>query len=63
MANLKWDGRWGVLTGKAKQMWGELTNDDLDVAEGEIEELIGRIEQRTGESEERIREALEREAS
>ncbi len=60
MADLKWEGRWDVLTGKAKQIWGELTNDDLDVAEGKTEELIGRIKERTGESEERIRDALER---
>lgn len=60
MADLKWEGRWDVLTGKAKQIWGELTNDDVDVAEGKTDELIGRIKERTGESEERIRDALER---
>lgn len=63
MANLKWDGRWDVLTGKARQLWGELTNDDVDVAEGQVEELIGRIKERTGESEDRIRDALERSGS
>lgn len=63
METRKWEGRWDVLTGKARQLWGELTNDDVDVAEGHIEELIGRIKERTGESEEHIRDALERSGS
>lgn len=45
-----WEGRWDQLKGKAKQAWGDLTDDDLDVAEGNYEELIGRIKERTGES-------------
>lgn len=57
----KWEGRWDQLKGKAQQMWGDLTDDDLDVAEGNYDEFVGRIKERTGESEEAIRERLERE--
>src|SRR5690606_23612338 len=39
----KWAGRWDQLKGKAKQQWGDLTDDDLDVTEGRIDELVGRI--------------------
>lgn len=46
----KWEGRWDQLKGRAKQMWGDLTDDDMDVAEGNMDELIGRIKERTGES-------------
>jgi len=60
MADLKWEGRWDVVKGKAKQMWGDLTDDDLDVEEGRIDELIGRIKKRTGETEDAVRDALER---
>ncbi len=56
----KWEGRWDQLKGKAKQQWGSLTDDDLDVAEGKYDEMVGRIKERTGESEEAIRERLER---
>ncbi len=52
--SLKWEGRWDQLVGKAKQRWGQLTDDDLDVAEGNYQELIGRIEERTGETHEEI---------
>lgn len=56
---LKWEGRWDQLTGKAKQTWGDLTDDDLDVAEGNYEELVGKIKERTGESREEIEEKLD----
>jgi len=51
---LKWEGRWDQLKGKVQQTWGDLTDDDIDVAEGNYEELIGRIKERTGESAEEI---------
>jgi uncharacterized protein YjbJ (UPF0337 family) len=37
----KWDGRWDQLKGKVKQTWGDITDDDVDVAEGEYDELVG----------------------
>jgi uncharacterized protein YjbJ (UPF0337 family) len=55
----KWEGRWDQLKGKARQLWGDLTDDDLDVAEGNYEEMIGRIKEKTGESAEQIRQRLE----
>jgi uncharacterized protein YjbJ (UPF0337 family) len=51
----KWEGRWDQLKGKAKQKWGDLTDDDLDVAEGNYEEMVGKIKERTGETEENVR--------
>lgn len=55
----KWEGRWDQVKGRAKQMWGDLTDDDLDVAEGNYQELIGRIKERTGESAEEIERQLD----
>ena len=55
----KWEGRWDQLKGKAKQAWGELTDDDVDVAEGDWDEFVGRIEERTGETSEAIRDRLD----
>lgn len=56
----KWEGRWDQLKGKTKQLWGNITDDDLDVAEGEYDELVGRIKEKTGETEESIRDRLDR---
>lgn len=57
-ASTKWEGRWDKLKGKAKQTWGELTDDDLDVAEGNFDEFVGRIKERTGETREKIENRL-----
>lgn len=55
----KWEGRWDQLKGKAKQTWGELTDDDMDVAEGNFDEFVGRIKERTGETREEIEKRLD----
>ena len=49
-------GEWNNLCGLARQRWSQLTEDDLGVLEGNIEQLIGRIQQKTGEG----REAIEK---
>lgn len=41
-------GKWKQLKGQAKQTWGKLTNDDLDVAEGNRDYLVGRVQERYG---------------
>lgn len=58
--SMKWEGRWDQRKGKAKQVSGNLTDDDLDVAEGHFDELVGRIKEKTGETEEAITDRLER---
>lgn len=59
MANdLQWKGTWNELKGILKEFWGDLTDDDLDVAEGEFEQLLGRVQRKTGESIETIREKV-----
>jgi uncharacterized protein YjbJ (UPF0337 family) len=48
---MNWDrikGNWREYKGKAKQQWGKLTDDDLDVVEGKREELAGKIQSRYG---------------
>jgi uncharacterized protein YjbJ (UPF0337 family) len=37
---------WKELKGKIKEKWGKLTDDDLDVAEGNRDQLIGKIQQK-----------------
>jgi uncharacterized protein YjbJ (UPF0337 family) len=48
---MNWDriaGNWKQFQGKARQQWGKLTDDDLDVAAGKRDELIGRVQARYG---------------
>ena len=41
-------GQWHELTGKAKQEWGRLTNDDWLQIEGRFDRLAGKIQERYG---------------
>lgn len=37
---------WTTFKGKIKEEWGKLTDDDLDVAEGQLEQVAGKIASR-----------------
>jgi uncharacterized protein YjbJ (UPF0337 family) len=50
----KWEGRWEQVRGRAKQIWGWLTDDDLTRVEGDYDKLAGLIRERTGETREQI---------
>jgi len=54
----KWEGRWEQLSGRAKQLWGDLTDDELTHARGQYDELVGVINEKTGESREEIERKL-----
>lgn len=41
-------GNWKQFKGKVKEQWGKLTDDDLDVINGQREQLVGRIQERDG---------------
>lgn len=62
-SKLKWEGRWDQLKGKAKQSWADLTDDDLDVAEGQFDQFVGKIKERTGETTQAIRDRLDEDES
>jgi len=38
--------KWKQLKGKIKERWGKLTNDEMDIMGGEIDQLIGKIEEK-----------------
>lgn len=58
MNKLQIKGDWNIIKGKLTQKWANLTDDDLQYAEGKQEELIGRIQKRTGETREAVEDAL-----
>jgi uncharacterized protein YjbJ (UPF0337 family) len=41
-------GQWKQLSGKIKEKWGKLTDDDLRQAEGNSEYLTGKVQERYG---------------
>lgn len=41
-------GNWKQVTGKAKEQWGKLTDDDMDVIAGRRDQLAGKIQERYG---------------
>lgn len=58
MNSLEIKGNWNIIKGKLKQKWGELTDDDLDYAEGKKDELLGRIQKKTGQTREEVEKAI-----
>jgi len=58
MADLKTEGRFERVKGRARSIWGDLTDDDFDKARGDTDNLIGRIKEKTGETVEEIRRKL-----
>jgi uncharacterized protein YjbJ (UPF0337 family) len=60
---MNWDiveGNWKQFKGKAKEQWGKLTDDDLDIIAGKRDQLAGRIQEAYGvdkdEAEKQIRD-------
>jgi uncharacterized protein YjbJ (UPF0337 family) len=48
---MNWDrveGNWKQLTGKAREKWGKLTDNDFEAIAGKKDQLIGRIQERYG---------------
>ncbi|WP_372989859.1 CsbD family protein [Sulfitobacter sp.] len=48
---MNWDtvkGNWKQMTGKIKEEWGDLTDDDLTEAAGERDQLVGKIQAKYG---------------
>jgi uncharacterized protein YjbJ (UPF0337 family) len=48
---MNWDrveGNWKQFTGKVKEKWGKLTDDDITVINGKQDQLVGRIQERYG---------------
>ncbi|CAM3275782.1 CsbD family protein [Asticcacaulis taihuensis] len=48
MNNDRMQGSWEQVKGNVQKMWGKLTNDDLDVIEGDRKLLAGKIQERYG---------------
>lgn len=38
--------QWKQMRGKIKEQWGEITDDDLDKVDGQMEQLIGVVQEK-----------------
>jgi uncharacterized protein YjbJ (UPF0337 family) len=58
---MNWDrieGNWKQFKGSAKQQWGKLTDDQLDVIAGKRDSLAGRIQESYGISKDEAEKQL-----
>lgn len=56
----KMHGTWMQFRGKLQEMWGDLTDDELDQLEGKRDQLVGYIEKKTGQTRQAVRDGLDR---
>jgi uncharacterized protein YjbJ (UPF0337 family) len=52
-------GNWQQLSGKIKQKWGKLTDDDLTRAKGDKEYLVGKLHEQYGIAKDRAEDELQ----
>jgi uncharacterized protein YjbJ (UPF0337 family) len=48
---MNWDqveGKWKQFSGKFREKWGKLTDDDWQVIGGKKDQLVGRVQERYG---------------
>lgn len=53
-------GNWNIVKGKAKEQWGDLTDDDLTLSEGKWDQFVGNIQKKTGETKENVENFFDR---
>ncbi|HEV7278591.1 MAG TPA: CsbD family protein [Pirellulaceae bacterium] len=52
-------GHWNEIKGGVQKKWGQITEDDLRMAQGDVDRLIGTIQRKTGEGREAIMKFME----
>jgi uncharacterized protein YjbJ (UPF0337 family) len=52
------EGNWNEIKGKLRERWGQLSQDDLQMARGNVDQLVGVIQKKTGEARERVEQYL-----
>lgn len=53
-------GKWEQLKGNIQRDWGKLTNDDMDVIEGDAKILVGKLQERYGMTKEAAEKEVEK---
>jgi uncharacterized protein YjbJ (UPF0337 family) len=61
--SMNWDrieGNWKQFSGKVKEKWGDLTDDDLTKINGKRDQLEGLLQQRYGYAKDKAKEEVDR---
>jgi uncharacterized protein YjbJ (UPF0337 family) len=48
---MNWDivrGKWSQLKGKAREEWGDITDDEWEQLKGDRDQMVGKIQERYG---------------
>jgi len=53
-------GKWDEIKGGVRNLWGRLTDDELETTKGSLTSIAGLVEQKYGETKEEIREKLKK---
>ena len=59
---MNWDtatGDWKQFSGKVKEKWGKLTDDDLTVINGKREQLEGKLQERYGYAKDQAKKEID----
>ena len=59
---MDWDrleGDWKQLRGKAKEKWGDLTDDDMAKIDGKKDQLVGTLQEKYGHTKEAAGQAAD----
>lgn len=59
---MNWDrveGNWKQFTGKVKEKWGQLTDDDLTTIDGRRDQLEGKIQERYGYGKDQVKKEVD----
>lgn len=54
MDKLELKGKWNQLSGKLKEKYGKLTDNDLTYEEGKEDQLIGRLQEKLGKTRDEV---------
>lgn len=52
-------GNWNKIKGKAKEIYGSITDDQLKEYEGKYDQLVGYLQEKTGKAKDEITSQLE----
>ena len=52
-------GNWNEIKGKLRSHWGQLSNDDIQAFNGNVDQLVGLIERKTGETRAAVEDYLD----
>jgi uncharacterized protein YjbJ (UPF0337 family) len=59
MDELQVKGNWNKIKGKAKEIYGSITDDQLQEYEGKYDQLVGYLQEKTGKARDEITSKLE----